>query len=167
MPFTVEDGTGIANANSYVDTAFADEYFADRGVTAWAGDAAAKQGALIKATDYVEGRFGRRWIGEMANATQGLSWPRKDTDFDIDEIPLKLKQACSEYALRALSGPLAPDPKTDASGITVVTTRKKVGPIETEFQPVGSGTPAMFKPYPAADMLLSGLLEPINNRVIR
>jgi hypothetical protein len=167
MAFTVEDGTGVAEANSYVELAFAEDYFTDRGNAAWTGADSAKQAALIQATDYIEGRFGRRFIGEMASTTQGLSWPRTDTDFEETEIPVKLQRATCEYAVRALTAALAPDPTVDASGVSVVNTRKKLGPLEKEFQVVGSGHPVMFRPYPAADMLLTGLLEATQGRVIR
>ena len=33
---SVEDGTGIADADSYVAVEFADDYFSARGVSAWA-----------------------------------------------------------------------------------------------------------------------------------
>ena len=50
-----EDGTGLASANAYVSIEFADEYFSARKNEAWAGlDSAAKEAAIIKATDYIE-----------------------------------------------------------------------------------------------------------------
>ena len=54
MAFVTEDGTGLAEANSYVSVAEADAYHADRGNAAWIGEDSAKQSALIKATDYLE-----------------------------------------------------------------------------------------------------------------
>lgn len=168
MAFTLEDGTGVVDANSYVDVAFADAYFADRGITAWTGTADLKKTWFIQATDYVEGRFGRRFIGTPTNENQGLHFPVNDVDeLDEDEIPVKLKRAICEYAIRAKTAPLAPDPTIDASGVAVVTVGKKLGPLEKTFQVVGSGVPALFRPYPAADMLLAGLLIPSSGRVTR
>ena len=58
MAFTVEDGTGVAGANSLVDVAFADEYFADRGNTVWAAlTEEQKQSALILASDYASTQY--------------------------------------------------------------------------------------------------------------
>ncbi|QFR59620.1 hypothetical protein P6F33_gp19 [Pseudomonas phage Quinobequin-P09] len=129
MAFVVEDGTAKADATSYVTIAEADGYFSDRGVTGWTGADAVKQSALIKATDYIEGRFGQRFIGGKKTTTQALAWPRTGAaGFADTDIPVKLRRACCEYALRALTAELAPDLKVDASGLTVVATKKKVGP---------------------------------------
>lgn len=162
MAFVVEDGTAKADANAYVTIAEADGYFADRGNTAWTGADAVKQAALVKATDYIEGRFGQRFIGSRKTTTQALAWPRIGAaDFADTAIPVGLRRACCEYAVRALSAELAPDLKVDASGLTVVATKKKVGPIETDYAVPQTGlgsTPMLFRPYPAADMLLRGLV---------
>lgn len=162
MAFVVEDGTAKADANSYVAIAEADGYFADRGITAWTGADAVKQAALVKATDYIEGRFGQRFIGSKKTTTQALAWPRTGAaDFADTVIPVGLRRACCEYAVRALSAALAPDLKVDASGLTVVATKKKIGPIETDYAVPQTGlgsTPMLFRPYPAADMLLRGLV---------
>lgn len=175
MAFVVEDGTGVAGANSYVSVAYADEYFADRGRTDWAGTDAVKQGKLIEATDYIETLYARRFIGEMADPAQPLSWPRTgtgdylDVAFADDEIPEVLKKACCQYAIQALlKGPLLPAPEVQASGFAVVTTREAVGPIETEYRAVGStGRPQLVRAYPAADALMVSLLTPGSGRVIR
>lgn len=171
MAFVVEDGTGKADSNSYGAVADADAYFTDRQVTDWAGTQQDKEGALIRATDYIEFRFGDRFIGTKKTDQQALSWPRSNAKGYADNvIPMKLQRACFEYALRALDKePLAPDPELDASGMAVVTTREKVGPLETEFAKVQSGlgaTVQLFRPYPAADALLKGLVYS-SNRVIR
>ena len=161
MAFVVEDGSAKADATSYVSVTDADGYFADRGNTAWTGTNAVKQAALVKATDYIEGRFGRRFIGSKKTTTQALAWPRTGAaDFADNEVPALLCRACCEYAVRALVAELAPDPEVDAGGLTVVVTKKKVGPIETEYaaQTGASSTPALFRPYPAADMLMRGLV---------
>lgn len=162
MAFVVEEGTAKADANSYVTILEADGYFADRGNSAWTGADAVKQAALIKATDYIEGRFSQRFIGSKKTTAQALSWPREGAgDFADTVIPVGLRRACCEYAVRALSAELAPDLKVDASGLTVVATKKKVGPIETDYAVPQTGlgsTPMLFRPYPAADMLLRGLV---------
>lgn len=177
MAFVLEDGTGIAGANSYVSAAFADAYFADRGIVGWAGTDPVKEAALIRGTDYAEALYKGRWIGdEPVEPDQGLSWPRLfegevlvAPDFRAG-VPLGLQKAVCEYAVRALSGPLMPDPLIDATGFSVVTTKKKVGPIEKEFRAQGmSSQPRLIRPYPEADFLLRELLRPGTGggRVIR
>lgn len=172
MAFTVEDGTGVAGANSYTTVEFADAYFLERNNAVWAAiaDASDKESYLIRATDYIENFFGRRFLGEMVATDQDLSWPREDADpYSSTSIPLHLQKATCEYALRAIDGPLAPDPTVDATGFSVVTTRKAVGPIEKEFRPVGPGRPQLMRSYPEADALMSPLLQPGTggNRVTR
>jgi hypothetical protein len=166
MAFVAEDGTGLANANSYATVAYADAYFTDRGITAWTGLNAVKEGALIRATDYIEGRFSFKW--EPFSEDQALHFPVQDCD-DEDtaaEMPDKLLKATCEYALRALTGQLAPDPEVDDRGYRVVSKTEKVGPLEESTTYAEGGVLQRFRPYPAADILLRGL---VNNskRVIR
>lgn len=167
MAFVAEDGTGLANANSYVNAAYADAYFADRGITAWTGDTTTvKQPALIRATDYVENRF--NFKGEPSNEDQALHFPTLDCDTgEPDEMPENLLKAVCEYALRAISAPLAPDLTTDATGGRVVQKTEKVGPLEESTRYAEGVAIERFKPYPAADILLKGLVEDTSNRVIR
>lgn len=172
MAFTVEDGTGVAGANAYDTTDGADAYFEDRGIAAWAGSDAVKEAKLIQATDYIETRFGARFKGniEFPDAPQGLSFPRTGID-GYEGVPICLKRAMYEYALRAISGALTPDPVYEANGKTLSSKRTKVGPIETDVTYTASGAGAVaptFRPYPAADALLRPLLLPSGgNRVTR
>lgn len=82
MAFVVEDGTGLANANSGASVAEADEYFTDRGITDWTGTNDVKQAALIRATDYIEMRWAGRWryTMEFPDTPQALAFPRLDDD---------------------------------------------------------------------------------------
>jgi hypothetical protein len=165
MAFLVEDGTGLADANSYASVAFADAYFTLRGITAWAGTNDQKESWLVQATDYIDYRFGRRIAGERLTTTQALIFP-----IDLyDGMPTNLLKATSEYALRAISGPLAPDLTFNSSGTTVTETFRKVGPIETKtkFASSGAGSvPMKFRPYPAADALMAEFFI-IGDQVIR
>ncbi len=160
MAFVAEDGSGLSNATSLCDVAFADSYFSDRGIAAWTGSTSVKQAALIKATDYVESRWQKKFDGEKQYPlVQALSFPRAYADeAQPDEVPVGIKKAISEYAVRALSAPLVADPTTDANGLTLSAKRTKVGPIETEsrFQ---AGAAIGIKPYPAADMLIRPYLK--------
>lgn len=171
MTFVVEDGTGLTTANSYGAVADADAYFTDRGITSWAGTSPQKQGWLVQATDYIELRWGDRFIGveEFPDNPQALGWPRVDEETgDSLGVPLNLKKATYEYANRARIGPLAPDPSFDSGG-AVTKSRKKVGPIETEVTySAGTTSSGQLKPYPAADLLMKGLYVPSGgNRTYR
>lgn len=173
MAFVVEDGTEVANANSYGTVQGADDYFADRGITAWGPIATpAKQSALIAATDYIDKRWGSAFKGCQLTATQSLEFPR-DAFVDVNGvgvIPEALKKATYEYAIRANAAPLAPDIQQDPSGYQVSRRFEKVGPLEerTDFAFLGPGsTRQLLTPYPAADMLLRSLLRNSYGRVIR
>ena len=119
MAFTLEDGSGVNGANAYIATTFADTYHADRANTSWASATTTdKETAIIKATDYIDTRFGRRFVGFRKLKDQGLEWPRLDA-FDLDgfllsgedDVPRQIQKACAEYAIRALTlTNLLPDP---------------------------------------------------------
>jgi hypothetical protein len=85
MAFTVEDGNGLPEANAYIDVAFADSYFTDRGNTDWAAASSdQKQVAIVKATDYIDKVNSNRFLGYPAFRTnppneatdQALEFPR-------------------------------------------------------------------------------------------
>lgn len=161
MAFVVEDGTGLEDANALIDVAFADSYFSDRGITAWTGDTATvKQPAIVRATDYVNNRF--TYLDVKFNEDQSCEFPRGEEAL----MPVKMKQAVAEYALRALTTVLAPDPTTDATGGKVIEKTEIVGPLEETTKYSESTSLALLKPYPAADMLLRGLIDTAR-RVIR
>ena len=156
MPFLAETGDGLADANSYSDITFADDHHSLRGNALWGTfDDGEKQAALVRATDYIDKRFGSVFRGRKLQRQQALEWPRlnayDDDDFWLDGIPRNLQKATVEYALRALIyNTLAPDairaaPDQDFSeedyerdlnqstGEVSQRTRK-VGPISTSIQ---------------------------------
>jgi hypothetical protein len=152
MAFTPETDAGLATANSYLSEAEADAYHVERGNTEWSAAVQAdKETALVRATDYVDKRFGRKFRGDKGTQAQALQWPRTDA-YDNDNLlisgrPEALKRAVSEYAIRALTlFELSPDPprnvnsQSHVSGVTDPTTptgsaqsfREKLGPLEEE-----------------------------------
>jgi len=167
MALIVETGTGIADANSYIDIAFADTYQADRGRSAWALlTEPVKTVALIAATQFVDESL--PWIGSKGTAAQGLKWPRIagvdslgdsilliDRDgFDITGVPAALKKAIAEAAFLS---------STDAEFFTEADSngkiiRKKTDVLETEYQAESSALkPAQPTVYSVLNLLLKGL----------
>lgn len=65
MTVIVEDGTGILAANAYTSQAFVRRYLARRNrATAWDGASeAVQEAAIIAATDYIDRRWGPRFLG--------------------------------------------------------------------------------------------------------
>jgi enoyl reductase-like protein len=124
MGIIVEDGTGLANANSYIDSTYADTYFADRGITGWAS-LTNKDALLIQATDYIETVYYGKWKGERLTTTQALEFPRVIDSVDVG-VPDRLKKACAELAWKANSGTLLVD-------VEQRIIKEKVAVIETTY----------------------------------
>lgn len=162
MSFVVEDGTGKVDASSYASIAQMLNYWSARNVDLSDTEAEALQAALIKATQYVDTRWAGHWKGIIATSGQVLAWPRKgarDADLRLlapDAVPTKLVQAICEYAKRALTAELVPDPKLDPN---IVQQTKTVGPVSTSTTYAGGATVETIKAYPAADMLIAGLVH--------
>lgn len=125
MAFTLETGSGVTGANAYVDTTFADTHHSDRNNTRWSDfTVTEKRAAIIRATEFVDKRFGRRFRGMRKSKDQGLEWPRLSAFDDdgfllsgVDDLPRQLEKAVAEYALRAaILGVLAPDPTLPVPG---------------------------------------------------
>jgi hypothetical protein len=162
VALVVEDGTGLANAESYASVAEADAYHADRGNAAWAALATAvKEQALRKATEYMSQAYRIRWAGFRVKATQALDWPRAwvpliDTPSPYgpwanyvpnNVVPVEAKRACMEYALVASAGAIT-------TALARATLREKIGDIEVEYDP----TSPEYTRYRALDMLLAPFL---------
>lgn len=163
MALEVEDGTGKANADSYVSVAEADTYHSDRGNTLWATmSTPEKEASLRRGTDYMVQVYRDLWAGSRKTVEQSLDWPRyevpiKDSPtgygswpsyYADDEVPLAVRQACALMAFKAASGDLAPDVGTPVK-------REKVGPIEVEYQDGARQTVR----YQALDNMLGPFLK--------
>jgi len=132
MALVVEDGTGLADAESYISVAAADARHAAFGNSAWTGNDATKETALRRATAYMEQAYRDRWAGFRHTVEHALSWPRNSVvvdEFvvvDSDVVPADIANACADLALKALSSDLNAD-------LSQRVIRKKIGPIEKEF----------------------------------
>lgn len=161
MAYVVEDGTTVANANSYVTVEDFLNYWLDRNIDYSDSEPEQLQAALVAATDYIEQRFSLRWKGRQYEVDQALSWPRigvvtrEGIRYEYNEIPLKLKKAVMEYGKRALVKVLLPDPTVDPN---VRRTEIHVGPIREIVQYAGGPAVDVFRPYPSADLWLGDLI---------
>lgn len=155
MALIVEDGTGLATAESYISVADASARLASLGDTtfdALASDAL-RETALRKATNYMEQRYSTRWKGERITADQVLSWPRYDANvhgyiLDSDKVPVAVANACADLALISLTETL--NPVLDRAVV-----REKVGPLETEY----SEHSPQSRRYPAIDQMLAAYMK--------
>lgn len=171
MALEIEDGTGKANANSYVTVAELEAYAEARGVVLPNTEAAVET-LLIQAMDYVES-FRAKYQGrktwprpDMDAAhphAQALQWPRTgvviDCDYNLPDnvIPQELKSAQMQAAIEAHNG-LILMPSSDGR----VVKKEKVDVIETEYMTsddIGGGAVVGAASFP----LLEALLEPLFN----
>lgn len=131
MAIIVEDGSIVANANSYVTRAELIAFAADRGVTVT--DDATADGYLINATDYLES-YAERFKGSRVSRDQSLSWPRSGVVIDgfewaETEIPRQLELAQMLVALDIRSGV---DPLNPAASLPVIKERVE-GAVEVQY----------------------------------
>lgn len=146
---------GGPSADSYVTLAESDAYHLALGrETTWVDlDADVKEPALRKATIFLNSRY--TWRGARVTSTQALAWPRAGIVLDGVSVstlalPVPLKSACCELALKALTSDLLTD--TDAQYVESVT----VGPITRKMSARGNGGQ---KRYAAVDALLRELVR--------
>jgi hypothetical protein len=142
-------------------------YHADRGNTVTASTADIEK-AIVEATDYLDTRW--TFVGEVPTQTQTTAWPRLDAE-DINDnlrtgIPHEVQEACSEYALIALSGDLNPNPERDTTGAQVQSKVDVVGPIREERTFSGGATFTLPK-YPVADRKLTASGLALTGRTMR
>ena len=170
MALVKEDGSVVAGANSYADASDADTFQTDRGRQAWLdADAAVKDAALVRATDYIETRFGLRFAGDRLGDAQTLSWPRSGAkypgtgnDFPTDEVPVDIVNATILYAEQTIgTGLLTSEmteleivPELDSTGRTVTSKREKVDVLEESTQYSGGSSLRTIQPIPQADRLV-------------
>jgi hypothetical protein len=161
----VEDGTIVANADSYETAANATTYHAARGNTAWAAlTEAQKDEAMRKGATYLDGKYHHRWKGyQVSPLTQNRDWPRAEVKISnnnayapfyseylaITTIPQRLKDAQCEAALRAASDTLAADLQDGVKS-------KDIGGAISTTYVTSSG--AAVKKYQIIDQLLVSLL---------
>lgn len=160
MAFLVEDGTGLAAANSYVSVANAEAYADDRGLTFTSGSTANKQSALVRATAAIDAEYGALFSGWRANdRSQALEWPREDAYDREDnliannEIPDELVEATIEGAVRELATPGSLMPDLGRGGEIK---RVRAGSVEVEYSDAASATTVYS--------LIAGILAPILSR---
>ena len=109
MSFQVDDGSGLTDANSYTDVAYADSYFLDRNNTTWSAlTKAQKEALLILGTDYIETTYYGSFRGVVLVDTQALQFPRVDA-YGLEINYDRVKKAVCELALRAKDGDLNKD----------------------------------------------------------
>lgn len=151
MALTVEDGSIVAGAESYITLAEANTYFTNRNNATWAAlSDAAKEAAIREAAQYIDGVY--TFIGYIVDSDQVMAWPRTP-GYDLQgrtilttEIPQKIKDAQCELALEASSSSLL-------ASYTGETQSEKVGSLAVSYF---RGSPV--KSFPFVSVLLTDLI---------
>ena len=150
MSLIIEDGSIVADANSYVTVIELDTYCSNRGITLSATTEAEKEALSFKAMDYIECNV---YQGYKTNTGQSLQFPRYPVYIDnqlIDSnaIPATLKKAQLQLMVEIDNGfnPLA---TTEQAVI-----REKVDVLEVEYDTRSSQRPQLK----AVNAFLSPLL---------
>jgi len=144
----------------------ADAYHAARGNTAWAQAASspdeAREGALLRASVWIDGRFRSRFPGKKTGGrSQIREWPRTDAedaecnDIPDDEVPREVLDATFEAALRELTTPgyLAPDFVASQHVVS-----ERVGQLATTYSDKSFTADDMRPVLTAIDDILAPLL---------
>lgn len=139
LTLIVEDGSIVANANTYVDMTFCSNYQIMMGNTDWVSYAQVdREAAILRAMRWLE-NFEGKWKGARATRSQALSWPRVnmlDHDgYEIEDsvIPTDLKEAVCEAAYQEIKSKDVFNPGLSA-GNSVLEKRVKAGPVEAQYK---------------------------------
>jgi len=133
MALIIEDGSIVANADSYVTTAEITAYANKRGFAVPTLEAELEQLAIL-AIDYMQSK---KYIGDLVEDTQALAFPRKNIDgVEKDEIPSDIKNAQIELAIAAYTNDLL------TAETTAAVTSESTGATSTQY--AGNGLSAVF-----------------------
>lgn len=156
MSLVVEDGTGLANAESYASVVTYRAYLAARGIVDTDTDTQIEQ-RLRAATDYMQGEYEGAWKGTRIGIVQALDWPRYNVVLNDlpggysnwpyivppNTLPVPVANACVMLAYKAKTTDLAPDIEQNVK-------MEKVDVIEVEY--MDGSTP--ITTYRAIDFLV-------------
>lgn len=162
MTLTVEDGTGLAAADSYNSLSEFESYAEAYGLTLSSADDELREAALRRGFVYINTAYATRWPGTAVKGRgQAGAWPRRyayDASGNLipsDEVPREVKQAHNEAAVRELTTPGSLTP--DASGATRVI-QETVGPISVRYSDKGDPADAARPTVTLIDEILAPVL---------
>lgn len=157
MTLVIEDGTIVADANSYVDVTELRDYADLRAITSLPVADADCEPLLIKAMDYLES-LRARYKGSKTDPTQSLQWPRQDVYIDnilldANTIPRELKYAQMQLAVEAVAADVQPTIDPTAKGARIeervegaVTVRYAESKVAQFYSPVYQKVDALLAP---------------------
>ncbi len=159
MSLVIEDGTGVSNAQSYLDVIGFKSYCTARGIPYSSYADPAIEYGLINGTEYIDIRWGARLKGDLQFPdTQSLLFPRlyiyDEQGRYLTGIPERLKRATAEYALISLTQELMPNYLDQDSDKILIEETKDIGPIK-KTQKFQLGRNSGSTSFNKADSLMS------------
>jgi hypothetical protein len=158
MAFTLEDGTGISDANAYVSLDFCITYCTDRGLTFSTSPSSLGEEAIVRATAALDAMYRFRFNGYKTHGrNQALEWPRTAA-YDREGylisgalIPIEIQNAVSEMAVREYASPGSMLPDLERGGAVQML---RAGSVEVQY----AANAAMATTFQLIDGMLTGLL---------
>lgn len=136
MALTIEDGTGLPNADSFISATDATTLVDDLGLLGWPQDQGDQEAALRRATLWLSAYY--RWRGTAVNGrAQALAWPRsgardeQGNPVEDDAVPVEVVRATVFAAIAEAQAPGALTPTITPNQMAVM---EKVGPITIQYR---------------------------------
>lgn len=161
MALTIEDGSGVAGANSYISVVNAQTWVTARGYSVTVTEA-----LLLKAMDYLES-LRDQYQGIKSDSEQALQFPRAGVYvdgflIDDDVIPTVLISAQCQLAVDAsTNGALF----ANSDGVGIKSESIGKGAVTVVYADGGSDSPQPR--FGAAEAFLAPLLQSANSGMLR
>lgn len=153
MAIVYEDGTGVPEANAYVDDAFAQNYFMGERLARFV-EVEDKDSLIVAATQLVDISY--EWKGTRKTLEQGLAWPRNGVELDgfsVEGIPAAVKKAVCEAAWLAMN-----DEELFSTENDQIVVRERVeGAVDTSYANPKDIAGVVATRFEILDKLLRGL----------
>jgi hypothetical protein len=156
MALITEDGSGLPDANAYVDGTYVESYLlGDQREAFTVLSGPEKEVAIIRATRFIDYAF--TWLGTRKTLEQGLLWPRtgvKLDGFPLEGVPAQVKKAAAEAVWLAIEGEefFATDSDAEVSS-------EQVDVIKVSYREPGTGGQKAASRFDVLNKLLRGMYK--------
>ena len=144
MALTIEDGTIVADADSYATATELTTYAGNYGFTLPATDGE-KEALLRRAALQMNAE---RWKGSRVEATQSLAWPRECVVVDCEVIASDSIPARIQYGQMALACEIYQDDTDPVDARKGAVLRQKVDVVEVEYAVASTNTARLLPAAP-------------------
>lgn len=141
----IEDGTGIADAESYATAEELARYAAKFGATIPA-EQIAQEALLRRAALAMDGMT---WKGRKSSSEQALAWPRREIRLDGENKPERYLPARIQYGQMALAAEIHADDIDPIDKRKGAVTKEKVdGAVEREYATISNTSKRLLPAAP-------------------